>query len=121
MSKRRSESDPPDTPSREFKRPASATANSTTSIKTPPQRIATPTTFGPTPRTARRYGLTTDDSNLVRKKVDTFGNLVMLVQQMILLHGGRVTEDSEFGKLLANAAKEIEVSAISYSILTARI
>lgn len=57
----------------------------------------------------------------MRKKVDTFGNLVMLVQQMILLHGGRVTEDSEFGKLLANAAKEIEVSAISYSILTARI
>ena len=57
----------------------------------------------------------------MRKKVDTFANLVMLVQQMILLHGGRVTEDSEFGKLLAKAAKDIEVCALSHSILTNRI
>jgi hypothetical protein len=39
----------------------------------------------------------------------------MVVQQMILLHGGKVTEDSQFGQLLAKAAKDIEVCALSYS------
>ena len=85
-----------------------------------PDQFTTPDPFEPTPRTAKRYDLTAKDSNLVRKKVDTFGNLVMLLQQMILLHGGRVTEGSEFGELLAQAAKDIEVCARSYSILINR-
>ena len=117
MSKRPSELDTPHTLSPEFKHPASTHRN-VTALQMP---SATPTTFEPTPRTARRYGLTTDDSKLVRKKVDTFSNLVMLVQQMILLHGERVTDDSEFGTLLAKVAKDIEVCALLCSIITHRI
>jgi hypothetical protein len=89
-------------------------------MQSPPQQNTTPNQFEPTPRTAKRYGLTAKDSNPVRKKGDTFGNLVMLIQQMILLHGGRVTVDSEFGELLARAAQDIEVWAHLYSILINR-
>jgi hypothetical protein len=87
-------------------------------MQTPPQRISTPTTFEPT---ARHFGLTANDSNLVKKKMDTFSNLVMLVQQMILLHGRSLTENPEFGKLLAKVAKDIEVCALLNSLLINRI
>src|SRR2546423_3275004 len=121
MSKRPCELDSPCPPSPESKRPASVRGNSTpTSMQTPPQQKTTPNQFEPTPRTPKRYGLATKDSNLVRKKGDTFGNLIMLIQQMILLHGGRVTEDSEFGELLVRAAQDIEVCAQCYSILINR-
>jgi len=90
--------------------PSPKRPSNTTPITTLQQAL-TPNDFEPTPFTAKRYGLSVDDSNLVREKVDTFGNLVMLVQQMILLYCGRVTKDSEFGKLLAKAAKDIEAYA----------
>ena len=117
MSKRPPELDSPYTPSPESKRPASVCDNSTP-MQTPPQQKTTPNQFEPTPRSAKRYGLTAKDSNLVRKKGDTLGNLIMLIQQMTLLHGGRVTEDSEFGELLAWVAQDIEVCAQLYVLYT---
>jgi len=78
--------------------------------------------FEPTPHSASRYGVSPDDSKILRKKVDTFSTLVNLVQQMNLLHGARVTDDDdEFGRLLEEAGNEIDVCALSCSRLTNRI
>jgi len=74
----------------------------------PPTQTVMPSTFEPALRTARRYSLLSDNSELVKKKVDNFGNLVNLIQQIILLYGGQVSDDSQFGQLLAKAAKVIE-------------
>lgn len=77
----------------------------------------------PTPRTATRYGISRDESKDVLKRVDSFPALIMLVQRMVDFLGGDNGADSEFGKLLVQAAREITVghNVLLLNLLTNRI
>lgn len=63
----------------------------------------------PTPRTATRYGINGDESKDVLKRVNSFPALTMLIQCMVDFLGGDNGIDSELGKLLVHAAREITV------------
>jgi len=80
---------PPTTPQRHTRKPAGL----------PP----------PTPKTAVRFGISSDEGTYTLDKIDNFPALVEVVQRMIWMSGGEVAPDAEFGVLLLNAAKEVTV------------
>jgi hypothetical protein len=101
----------------QFKRPnfplSSPPPSNTNVLLTSPSQ----TTTGiqpPTPRTATRYGISGEDSKDILRRIDSFPALINIVQKMVdLLRGGNCA-DSDFGKLLLQAVKEV---AVSYTIL----